>query len=365
MSKKHGIAFLCVMVLIAIVALVHKRCATDGNYDIRIACNVPITGDLGTYGEAIRDGMLLAQADLKEKDPSFAMDIDFEDNASNADLASNIFNKQKLSKIDYYVSGVKPQTMTIIDRVEKLNIPHFTWIFDAYVTQKYNNAYRCWVNYRVEAEYIKKFVEQKQAKKIALVYVQLPHTDELVNTILIPFFKEKGIQYIIEPYNSEKVDFKDVATKLKNSGIDAVYVNGFKFNLIGIAKAFEDYKINTTCNNLYTYDFMDAKEDLNDIITSHINYIVPSYEIDQSQAKKDWQERFIAKFKRTPRYTDAYAYDMTFAIYQSVKENKPIKDIIFDGITGKVEFDETGDIVTKLYIINYTNQEINYVLQEN
>lgn len=355
MSKKHGILLLCAVVLIAITALLHKKCATDNNSDIRIACNIPETGDLGTYGEAIRDGMLLAQADLKEKDPSFTMDIDFQDNASKANLALNIFNKQKLRKIDYYVSGVKPQTMTIIDEVEKLNVPHFTWIFDAYVTQKYKNAYRCWVNYRIEAEYIKKFVEEKQAKRIALVYVQLPHTDELVNTILIPFFKEKGIQYIVEPYDSEKVDFKDVATKLKNCGIDAVYVNGFKFNLIGIAKAFEDYKINTTCNNLYTYDFMDAKEELNDVITSHINYIVPSYEIDQSQAKKDWQERFAAKFKRAPRYTDAYAYDMTFAIYQSIKENKPIQDVTFDGITGKVEFDETGDIVTKLYIINNTN----------
>ena len=42
-----------------------------------------------------------------------------------------------------------------------------------------------------------------------------------------------------------------------------------------------------------------------------------------------------------------------------------IKDVTFDGVTGKVEFDETGDIVTKLYIINYTNQEIKYVLQDN
>jgi branched-chain amino acid transport system substrate-binding protein len=365
MSKKHGIILLCALVLIAMIALLNKRCKSDNNYDIRIACNVPMTGDLATYGESIRDGMLLAQADLKEQDPSFTMDIDFEDNASKANLALNIFNKQKMGKIDYYISGVKPQTMTIIDGVEKLNIPHFTWIFDAYVTQKYNNAYRCWVNYRVEAEYIKRFVEEKQAKKVALVYVQLPHTDELVNTILIPFLKEKGIEYIVEPYDSGKTDFKDIATKLKSSGIDAVYVNGFKFNLIGIAKAFEDYNINTTCNNLYTYDFMDAKEELNDVITSHINYIVPSYEIDQSQQKKDWQERFTAKFHRAPRYTDAYAYDMTFAIYQSVKENKPIKDITFEGITGKVEFDETGDIVTKLYIINYTNQEIKHVLQEN
>ena len=351
--------------VLIVVFLVWKNCEKDSDYNIRIACNVPLTGDLATYGESIRDGVLLAKEDIAKEDSTFKMKIDIEDNASNATFAKTIFNKQKLSKNDIYVSGVKPQTMTIIDEVEKLNIPHFTWIFDAYVTHKYQNAYRCWVNYRVEAEYIKKFFDEKQAKKVAVVYVQLPHTDELVNEILIPYFKNKGIEYYVEPYDSEKSDFKDIAAKVKNYGIDAVYVNGFKFNIIGIAKSFEDYKINTTCNNLYTYDFMDAKEELSEKIVSHINYIVPSYEIDKNAKKEEWQNKFAKKYHRKPRYTDAYAYDMIYAVYNSIKENKSIKDVSFDGITGDVKFDETGDIITKLYIINYSNNEFQYVLKDN
>lgn len=352
-----------VIAIIATAFIVWKSCENKQVYNIKIACNLPITGDLATYGESVRDGMILAQSDLKASDPDFAIGIDFQDNVSKPNTAITIFNKQKLNKNDVYVSGVKPQTMSIIDEVEKLGIPHFTWIFDAFVTRDYANAYRSWVNYRVESEYIKKFFDTKQSKKVAIVYVQLPHTDELVNKILIPYFKEKGINYSIEPYDIEKKDFKDIATKVKNLNPDAVYVNGFKANLIGLVKAFEDYEINTSCDNLYTYDFMDAINDFNDEIISHINYVVPAYELDKSDLKAQWQKRFIEKFHRNPRYTDAYAYDMMYAIYRASKANKNIKDVSFDGVTGKVDFDETGDIITKLYIINRTKEGINYVVQ--
>lgn len=361
--KKQVKIIIFVAIAVIITFLVWKSYESRTSSDITVACNIPISGDLATYGESIRDGMLLAQAELKEQDPDFIMKIDFQDNVSNPGMANNIFNMQMLKKNDVYVSGVKPQTMSIIDGVEKLGIPHFTWIFDAFVTRDYANAYRCWVNYRVESEYIKKFFEIKQSQKVAIVYVQLPHTDELVNDILVPFFKEKGIQYYVEPYDSEKKDFKDIATKVKAYEPDAVYINGFKVNIIGLVRAFEDYGINTSCNNLYTYDFMDAQDDFTEEIVSHINYVVPAYEVDLSNQKKEWQKKFIEKVNRKPRYTDAYAYDMVYAIYYAFKTNKPIKDVSFEGITGKVEFDETGDIKTKLYVINRNKEGLNYVIK--
>lgn len=362
MNKRVAFA-LCTIIVLLLSIIVWKNYNSTEEANVRIACNIPITGDLATYGESIRDGMLLAEADIKQQDPEFSFALDIEDNSSKANLALTIFNKQKFKGNDIYVSGVKPQTMSIIGEVEKLNIPHFTWIFDAYVTRDYKNAYRCWVNYRIEADYIKKFFGTKGSKKVSVVYVQLPHTDELVNKILIPFFKDNHIDYMIEPYDSEKTDFKDIAAKVKSYGADGVYVNGFKFNLIGLAKAFEAYNINTSCNNLYTYDFMDAKEELNEEIVSHINYIVPSYEIDKSEAKMCWQKTFVSRFNREPRYTDAYAYDMTYAIYNSVKKGILLNNVSFDGVTGKVEFDETGDIKTKLFVINYKDNEVHHVIE--
>lgn len=360
--KKNGI-ILGIIVIVILGFIGWRSCQRDTAADVRIACNVPITGDLATYGESIRDGMLLAKDDLAAMDSSFVLSLDIQDNASDATSAKTIFSGQERRGNDIYVSGVKPQTMSIIDDVEKLNIPHFTWIFDAYVTQRYPNAYRCWVNYRVEAEYIKRFVQEKESKKIAIVYVQLPHTDELVDDILVPFFKDHGIQYYLEPYNADKNDFKDIAAKVRQYGIDALYVNGFKNNLIGIAKAFEEYGINTSCDNLYTYDFMDAKDDLSEEIVSHVNYIVPSYEVETSPAKEAWRKRFVSKFHRQPRYTDAYAYDMVFAIYYAHLKGIAIQEVSFDGITGHVDFDDSGDIETTLFIINYTGNDLHYVLQ--
>lgn len=99
MSKKNGILLLYAMALISIAAPLHKKCATDNNSDIGIACNIPITGDLGTYGEVVRNGMLLAQAELKDKKPFFTMDIDFQNDSNKTNRASNIFNKQIVKHI--------------------------------------------------------------------------------------------------------------------------------------------------------------------------------------------------------------------------------------------------------------------------
>ena len=84
--------------------------------------------------------MLLAKEDLAAIDSSFVLSLDIQDNASDATTALTIFNGQKQKGNDIYVSGVKPQTMSIIDEVEKLSIPHFVWSFDAYVTKRYANA---------------------------------------------------------------------------------------------------------------------------------------------------------------------------------------------------------------------------------
>ena len=61
--KKTGL-ILGIIVLVILGFIGWRSCQRDTEADVRIACNVPITGDLATYGESIRDGMLLAKEDL-------------------------------------------------------------------------------------------------------------------------------------------------------------------------------------------------------------------------------------------------------------------------------------------------------------
>src|ERR1043165_5701855 len=86
---------------------------------VHVATNLPLTGPLGTYGSAVQRGATLAAEDLTKSDPSGpTVQFDWKDNAGDPKNAVSIMQQQFLQPVDVYVSGVKPQTMAIIDQIK-------------------------------------------------------------------------------------------------------------------------------------------------------------------------------------------------------------------------------------------------------
>lgn len=351
--------------LVVLVSLfLFASCDTNKRDNIiKLGFNLPLTGDLSTYGTAIMDGASLAVDHISRTDSTIVFDCDFQDNQSVPNQAVNIFAKQKGMSLDVYISGVKPQTMSIVDQVEKLNIPHFAWVFDAYITEQYDNVFRTWVNYKMEPLKFFDFIDTYNPKTIGIIYVQLPHTDEEVNDIILPKLKEKGIRSFVEKYPIDKINFKDIALKIKEKKCDLLIVNGFKSNLISITKSLKEYSLTDETKIIFSYDMLDASEELDKDILEGLNIVVPQFETRIKN--EEWNKAFFQKFKRKPRYTDAYAYDMIYAIYFAYKQkDKPMKEallgISFNGITGNFSFDKTGDLLIQLDIAHFNNGNLIY-----
>jgi|LSQX01.2.fsa_nt_gb branched-chain amino acid transport system substrate-binding protein len=336
---------------------------------LKIDANLPLTGSFATYGEAVMDGSLMAIEDFKD---SFNIDliIDWQDNKSKAKEAVNIFQKQKQNGFDIYISGVKPQTMAIIDQINHIEKPHFVWVFDAFITESSKNIFRSWVNYKYEPPYYLKYIAKMKPKKIAIVYVQLPHTDEEFNDILIPELERKGFEDLfVESYLYDKSDFKDIATKVKKYGPDLIIINGYKANLIQLIKSFREYSLIHNSNTICTYDLLDAAEELSPEFLEGLRIIIPQFETRNNGELIEWKKKFEVMFNRKPRYTDAYAYDMTRSFYLAGKSSfssdtlslyHALMDVKFEGITGTFQFDSTGDLILKLDIGFFHNGKLLY-----
>ena len=352
-------------VIVAIVAVRHQENDRVDETTVRIAFNVPLTGALATYGTSIRDGAILAMEDIHSRDSSVRFVCDFQDNASEPRNAVSVFMKQQNERPHVYVSGIKPQTMSIIDRVEELNIPHFSWIFDAFVTENYKNVFRTWVNYKMEAGKILQYVDELSPKKVAITYVHLPHSEEQYLKIIIPELQKRGIDFIVEKYPIEKNNFRDVAIKFKSYEPDLILINGFGVNFVPLVRHFREQVLFDGKNALFTFDLLDASEELSNELLEGLRLVIPSYEIQRQH--QEWNIRFEQRFRRIPRYTDAYAYDMMCAIYHAAK-SKGDRDLIdsllsvkFDGITGKFIFDPSGDLIVTLGITEYKNGVLQHV----
>ncbi|MEX0813707.1 MAG: ABC transporter substrate-binding protein [Chitinophagales bacterium] len=363
----------CVVGLMVMITLIFSGCQSSktdtDNLTVEIACNLPLTGELATYGTSVRDGSNLAIDDLSDslKTNKLVLNFDFQDNGGLAKNAVSIYQKQILNEPHIYESGVSPQTMAVIDLVSETKIPHFVWVYAPYINDKYPNTFRAWLDFKEETEYYLKYAKHRQPKKVAIVYVNIEVCQTEFDSIVAPGLKSQGINDImIERYDITTSDFKTLASKVKDYNPDLILLNGFKDHMIQLIKDFRTYNLIKNGNTICSYDLLDAAPELSNDLLEGLRYTVPYFIMHQDDPKiKEWRKRFKEKFNREPLYTDAYAYDKTLAIYYASKNlDKPFnydemtKALLkseFDGITGPFKFEQNGDLLLNLEIGYYEN----------
>lgn len=337
---------------------------------VNIDANLPLTGNLAVYGTSVRNGATLALEDLEKSDPnSPKLKFDWEDNGGNPQTAVSILQKQLLDTPNIYVSGVKPQTMAIKTQIDAQGIPHFVWIFDAFINKNTKNNFRTWVNYKIEAPLYLKYIQAKQAKRVAIIYVNLPHTDEQFNKLVIPRLKEQGITVYAEAYDVDLKDYKDIAVKVQKFKPDVIIINGFQNTIVGIIRALRPLGLIKDGNTIGTFDVLDAAQILGADELEGIRVIAPLFVTrpDKEQIV-NWNKKFQERFGRTPLYTDAFAYDMVLIINDAAKRLKlpatsnqwidSLRATKIEGITGPLSFDQDGDLITPLEIGVFRNGKL-------
>ena len=320
----------------------------------RVLANLPLTGALAPYGSAVREGVELAISDYNISDIKF----EWEDNQSQPKTAVTILRKNLSKSPDIYISGVKPQLMAIEDDIGKAGIPNFVWVFDANIRNKYKNFYRVWVNFKAEPSVFINYANKRGAKKIAVVYVSLPHTDEEYNDFIIPGLKKvPGRDLMVDGYNFDKEDFSDLALKVRSFKPDLIIMSGFSNQLISMVKRFREQNLIKNGNTIATFDMVDAAKVMSPAELEGIRVVSPRFMVDANKSpQKEWTERFKAKFHKAPVYTNAYAYDMVSVILDAKKRIsisqlhdkkvwiKRIEETDIPGVTGRLRFDDNGDI---------------------
>lgn len=326
------------------------------NNPIKIAANLPLSGELATYGTAIRDGAILA---LEGSDTS-NIEIDWEDNLGNNATAFSVLKRQLLNHPEIYISGLKPQTMTIERELSKLGIPHFEWVLDVSVNSNSNNNLRTWINFKLEAEQFLKYLSDHPVRRVAMLYTALPAAETQFNKIIAPELRRLGAKEIwIESYPLDTGDFKSLGVKVKQFNPDTIILNGFASQLMGLIKTLRSYDLIKDGNTLASLDMIEAanlmtKEESEGIIVAAPTYLFKTEEALQ----KKWRSKFKDRFGKEPLYHSAFAYDMITIIKDVLKRignNSTEKDLLStlrstnkEGITGHLAFDEDGSLLAEM-----------------
>lgn len=371
MKKNVVWTIFAVLVIILGVFYFTNNDRPDRDY-VLVSGNVPLTGDLGVYGEYVRDGANMAYSDLKNQYPNVPeFKFDWQDNRGDLKDTVSIFQKQNIEKPDLYISALKPQTSAITEMVTAENIPHFTWILDVLINPNSNNNLRNWVNFKQEAEVFVDYLKDKDFEKIYIVYVNTDAADDEYEGIVRPELVKRGIKnenIKSESFNFDRTDFADIATKVKQFNPDYVIINGFIPHLVSMTKDFRNFGIIKDGNTIASLDMLDTARLLPNWVIEGMVVAAPSYLVNKTEVINDWESRFESTYGRKPSYHDAYAYDMVKVILEAAQNiNFPatskewineIRNIQTTGITGQIKFDEDGSSITPMFPAVYRSGKL-------
>jgi branched-chain amino acid transport system substrate-binding protein len=366
-KTKYVLLSLAGLVLVAALAFYLSRTGSSGSKPVTIAANLPLSGVLATYGVSVREGAMMRLAEQAESAPTknqaLVFSVDWQDNAGDPTTAVTILRRQLLSDPAIYISGVKPQTMAIKADVSSAGIPHFVWIFDAVINDGTANNFRTWVSYKIEPTAYLNYVQAHAAKRVAITYVQLPHTVDEFERIVLPELRRQGRTLTVLPYEFGKTDFRDIALKMAAFKPDLIILNGFQSDLVGLVRALRPLRLLNDGNTIATYDMLDAAKVLGADEIEGIRVVAPEFEFNRGASADAWRKRFFAKYGREPLYTHAFAYDMMSAIIEAGRNLpqpashadwiKALRALDISGVTGPIRFDSDGDMVTPLRVGTY------------
>ncbi|MFF7589802.1 branched-chain amino acid ABC transporter substrate-binding protein [Kitasatospora purpeofusca] len=368
-----------------------------GSTTVTIGVDAPLTGDLSALGLGIRNSVELAvkQANEKNEVPGVKFQIKGLDdtgkpapgqqnatqlvgdkdvigvvgplNSSVAQSMQQIFNDANLVQISPANTGVA------LSQGEKWASGVKARPFKSYFRTATTDA----VQGPFAADYL---IKDAKKTKVFLIDDQKTYGAGLAATFKGQFVKNGGQIMGEEHVNPDDRDFAAVVTKVKSSGAEAVYYGG-EYPAAGpLSLQLKDAGVNIPLmggDGIQSGDFIKLNPKGQGDLATAVG--LPVEQLPTAA-------KFIADYKAAG-YKDAYetyggySYDSAWAIIQGVKavvtaNNGKLPDsprakvveavqkVSFEGVTGKVSFDEYGDTTNKQLTV-YTVKDGKWAVEKS
>ncbi len=274
---------------------------------------VSLTGALGEFGEAIRNGVILAQEEVKVEQRRF-LPI-FED--SKYDSKTAILNYEKLrsqDKVDaLYVFG-GPMSDTLAPISEKHRLPMFSTEYDTRYTKDRKYVVRFANNAEDYASALLKVLREKGSSKFGIIRVENQYHNTLSDAF-IRSLKEGEIAEVVKTFLPGERDFRSIFPKLKRESYDAlgVYLSPGMQN--AFFKQFQSQQMQVS---LFGTDTFESREE-----NRGVESVVEGSLYANSAVSEEFVQRYEKRFHVSAQLVHtALAYEFTRLLMDSLPERQ-------------------------------------------
>ncbi|MCK9628314.1 MAG: penicillin-binding protein activator [Bacteroidales bacterium] len=359
--KKEIYIIIGVIAIIAIVFVLYFNKNNEINKDttINIGVILPLTGDAAVYGQAMKNGIMLAydESEIKEK-INLIFEDDIGDNNKALSAAYSLINKKAVA----IIGGAQSKTADVlIPLLTKEKIP---LVAPGASSVEFDNIshyfFRLWASDSYDGEIMADFItKQNMGNKIAIFYTNSKYGVGIDQVFEKAIKKRNGNIVFSESFSEGAKDFKTQLVKIKNNGATALFLPGYYEEVSIIIKQIRELGIKI---DIYgTSSFHDEKllsslgNSLNGVYFSY-----PDFDINGSkEATKQFADNYYRKYSVKADVFAANAYDcfkvIEYALKNGAKTSNDIRAKIaeienFVGAGGNFSFDDFGSVLKEFSV---------------
>jgi branched-chain amino acid transport system substrate-binding protein len=367
--------------IVVALALLLGGCKAPPAKEIKIGLITPLTGDVKTFGESVKNAFEIAVDEANKAGGAAGMKIvpvvvdDRNDPTEASNAANLLIHQQKVRAIIGSVTS--KTTIPVSDLAQSGKIPTLS---PSATNPKVTVADGKRKNYMFRACFIDPFQGKVMAKfareslfkdKAAVLYdASNDYSKGIAEYFSDAFTLMGGKVAAFESYGKDDVDFSALLTKVKASGADVLFLPDY-YNKVGlIAKQAREKGIRAVLIGPDGWDSPDLVKVAGDAIEG--GYFSNHYSPDDTRPEVVvWVKKYKDKFGQTPDALGTLAYDATHLMLEAIRKANSddpakIREALasikgFKGVTGESAMDENGNAVKSAVILQMVNGKQKFV----
>ncbi|RJX22482.1 MAG: ABC transporter substrate-binding protein [Desulforudis sp.] len=336
-----------------------------GGEEIRIGLIAPLTGDVKTFGESVKNAFEMAMEEADYKVGDFTIKVFVEDDRNVATEAVNVAEKLiTQNKVSAIVGSVTSSSTIPISEVAQA---HGVVLVTPTATNPKVTVDAARKDYVFRACFIDPFqgtvaarfaLDELGAKTAAVLFDQgNDYTIGLKDYFKQSFEAGGGTILAEEAYTKNDTDFSAVLTNIAKQKPDVLFLPDYYQKVSLIGKQARDKGITAT---FLGGDGWDSPE--LDFAVMDGGYQTNHYSPDDPRPEvTEWVEKYTAKYGQTPDALGTLAYDATKLVLKAIEDAgstdpAAIRDAMakiqgFQAVSGSISFDENGNPIKSAAIL--------------
>lgn len=370
MKRVILVLFALSLCLFPVFALGSSESADSDSY--KIGFIGPMTGDNANYGIRISNAVKLAVSEINEKGGINGKMVDLIIEDSEGSTEKGLAAIEKLANQDKIVGLIGPVftgvSFAVGERVQAEGIAMITpSATHKDITAIGDYVFRTVVSDGLQGEVAGNyFYHELGYRNIGVLYVKNDYSQGLYEGMSAAFEACGGKIGDVETAQLGDKDFKTQLTKLKASGVEAIYIPNYTVEMAQILE--QAAQLGVTAKFLSCDGFSDPEiYKLAPNYTDGVIYIGPA-QVEESAKYREFYSKYEELYGEGPDSFSTNGYDAAYVMFDALSRSdgsrKSLRDEIaatkdFEGVNGLINFQENGDLVAYqgVYKVNGTTPE--------